>query len=71
MANKGSAPPPPQARSAMDEDEDNYVDAVTDADLQVRKDPLRDTNPGLLIPSTGRGNSEDGQHWANPTANEV
>ena len=30
-----------------------------------------DIIPGMEIPATGRGNSEDGQEWLNPSANQL
>lgn len=64
-------------KNAIDDDSDRYVnpndasyEAIED-DFDLDKIEHKDFVPGALIPATGRGNSADGAHWANPSPQQL
>ena len=69
MANRGVAAEEAEAAAAEPVDgPDHFVPAVT-GEAEI-KEP-GDIAPGMRIPSSGRGNSDDGLAWENPSSNQL
>lgn len=58
----------PTEKPEPSEGGNNFVSPVPIKDVSPGEG---DYTPGILIPSTGRGNYEDGSAWANPSANQL
>lgn len=48
---------------------DHFVPAIDPTQPKIME--IGDEQPGTPIPSSGRGNSDDGTHWVNPSANQL